>query len=287
MRIFQLFLFSLITLTASAQKGVPFQIFDGNGKKVSFEKMVAASAKSNITFFGEYHNNAVAHWLQLQLVEELAQLKNDKLTLGFEMFEADQQHLVDAWLSGGLTDKQFQDTMRMWSNYKTDYKPLMLVAKEKKMAVVADNIPRRIASLAFKNGREGLGTISADERAFMVEQDFPIDTTLSQYQAMLEMVGGDHSKGYNFVLAQAIKDATMAKFIHQLWVPNTHFIHFNGSFHTDFHQGIIWYLKRLRPQLNYISISTVEQSDVRKLEKEHRQRAHFIIVVKDNFTKTH
>ena len=287
MRILQIVVFVLTASATQAQQAIPFQIFNGKGKKVSYAKMLAQSEKSDITFFGEYHNNAVAHWLQLELTQDLAKSKKNALTLGFEMFEADQQHLVDQWLNGGLNDKQFQDTMRMWTNYKTDYKPLMLLAKTGKMPVAADNVPRRIASAAFKLGREGLINIDAKEKAFMADAQFPIDTTLSQYQAMMDMVGADHSKGYNFVLAQAIKDATMAHFIDKLWKPGTHFIHFNGAFHTDYHQGIIWYLNRLRPNLNYVSISTVEQSDVRKLDKEHLNRAHFIIVVKDNFTKTH
>lgn len=289
--IMKLYIVSLFVLFGSltwAQKsGVAYEIYNSKGKKVSYKNMLKECTQKDITFFGEFHNNSIAHWLQLEVSNDLAIAKDNKLTLGFEMFEADQQLLIDKWLKSEITDKEMEDSLRLWSNYKTDYKPLMKFAKERNIYCVADNVPRRIASVAFKQGRDGLLNIEEKELPFMAAPDFLIDTTLSQYNFMLSMAGGDHSKGYTFVLAQAIKDATMAKFIDQKWTLNTHFIHFNGAFHTDFHQGIIWYLEQLRPNLKYTSITTVEQDSIETLDKDHIGRADFIICVKSNVTKTH
>ncbi len=283
-----LILFVFLSFTSWSQKHLtPYAIYNEKGKKVSFQKMLFEANRSEIVFFGEFHNNSIAHWLQLELTESMAKKNENKLTLGFEMFEADQQKWIDAWLKGEIKDKEMEDSLRLWVNYKTDYKPLLKIAKEKNIYCVADNVPRRIASTAFKFGRSGLLEIDPKELPFMASPNFIIDTTLSQYQMMLDMAGGDHSKGLNFVLAQAIKDATMANFIHEKWIHNTKFIHFNGAFHTDYHQGIIWYLKWLRNNLNYLSISTVEQTDISHLDPSHKGKAHFIIVVKSNVTKTH
>lgn len=274
------------TLSVFAQDKPAYVIFNEKGKKVSYKKLLKAASEAEITFFGEYHNNPVAHWLQYELTKDLAAQNGNKLTLGFEMFEADQQQLMSDFLSGKIEEKHFEDSARLWSNYKTDYRPLVRFAKQNGMFCVASNIPRRIASTTFKKGKAALDSLDAGEYAFMCEKDFPVDTSLSQYKMMLQMTT-DHEKGLNFINAQAIKDATMAKFIDQYWTPNTQFIHFNGAFHTDFDQGIIWYLKRLRPNVKYTTISTIEQEDFSKPNKEHIGRAKFIICVAPTMTKTH
>jgi uncharacterized iron-regulated protein len=279
-------LLTLYTLPLLAQDKPAYVIFDEKGKKVSYKKMLKAASESEITFFGEYHNNPIAHWLQYELTRDLANNKNNQLTLGFEMFEADQQTLLSDVVAGKLTEKTFEDSTRLWSNYKTDYRPLIRLAKEEGIFCVASNIPRRIASTTFKKGRAALDSLVATEYAFMCDKNFPVDTTLSQYKLMMQM-SQDHAKGLNFIYAQAIKDATMAQFIDRYWVKGTTFIHFNGAFHTDFDQGIIWYLKRLRPEVRYTTITTVEQNNLSKLDKENLGRAKFIICVVASMTKTH
>lgn len=274
------------TLYLFGQDKQAYVIFNEKGKKVSYKHLLKAASEAEIAFFGEYHNNPITHWLQYELTKDLATQNGNKLTLGFEMFEADQQQLMADFLSGKTEEKQFEDSMRLWTNYKTDYRPLVRFAKEKGIVCVASNIPRRIASTTFKKGRVALDSLDASEYAFMCDKNFPVDTSLSQYKMMLQM-SSDHAKGLNFINAQAIKDATMAYFIDKYWTANTQFIHYNGAFHTDFDQGIIWYLKRLRPNVTYTTISTVEQDDFKKLEEEHIGRAKFIICVAPTMTKTH
>jgi hypothetical protein len=94
-------------------------------------------------------------------------------------------------------------------------------------------------------------------------------------------------KGETFPKAQAIKDATMAHFILRNYENDYLFIHFHGTYHSDNFEGILWYLKRQRPELNYFTISTVEQEDIRKLGSEHKGKAHIILVVDSNMTKTY
>jgi hypothetical protein len=120
----------------------------------------------------------------------------------------------------------------------------------------------------------------------MVPLDFKVDTTLSQYAALLEM--GEHmGSRINFVEAQAIKDATMAHFLLKNWNKDEVFLHFNGAYHSDFYQGILSYLLTDNPDLSYATISTVAQDDTGKLEKEHFGRADYIICVDNDMTKTH
>jgi hypothetical protein len=111
------------------------------------------------------------------------------------------------------------------------------------------------------------------------------DSTLPGYKNMLAMMGG-HG-GSNLPKAQAIKDATMAHFILQYSHPGSLFIHYNGAYHSDFHEGIVWYLQQKRPELRVATISTVSQKDISKLDKEHLGRADYIICVDENMTTTY
>lgn len=279
--VFIAFLFNSIY----AQKKPAYQIFNDKGKKVSYKKMMKDIKKSEILFFGELHNDPIAHWLQFEIVNELAMNFDNHLTLGFEMFESDQQIVLNDYLNDQIKARTFEESESLWPNYKTDYKPIIDYAKQNKISCIATNIPRKYATLVYKNGREVLDSIPASERGLMCPIDFKVDTSLSQYSMLVKM--GLHSGGLNFVNAQAIKDATMAYFIDLNWNPNNFFIHLNGSFHTDFYQGIIWYLQQYKPEVDYRSISVVSQDDISKLEKDYHHRAHYIICTPNSMTKTH
>jgi len=68
--------------------------------------------------------------------------------------------------------------------------------------------------------------------------------------------------------------------------PNSVFVHFNGTYHSDFYEGIYWFLKREEPKLKVITIATTEQVDLSKLAKEAYGQADFILVVDEDMTKT-
>ncbi|MEN9743551.1 MAG: hypothetical protein RLZZ65_1356 [Bacteroidota bacterium] len=273
-----------------AQDLPAYQIYNAKGKPVTFEKMTSTANASDLVLFGEFHDNPISHWLQLELTQRMYAAHQENLQLGFEMFEQDQQGLLAAYLKGQLNDEQFKDTMRLWPNYSTDYQPLILFAKEKQLSCVASNIQRKYASLLFKKGRQALDTLPESIKNQMAPLNFAFDTTLSQYQDMKQM--GAHmgpGAGWRMVESQAIKDATMAHFIlHNPWrTSKTVHLHFNGAYHSDFYQGIMWYVLQENPQQSVVTISTVSQADIRKLDKAHLGRADFIICVPENMTSTH
>ena len=61
----------------------------------------------------------------------------------------------------------------------------------------------------------------------------------------------------------------------------------NGAFHSDFYQGIMWYIQQADPSAEIITISTVTQSDISKLESENFGRADYIICIPETMTSTH
>lgn len=273
----------VITITSKGQDKSPYQLFDKNGKKTTYAKLLKSAEKSEVILFGEYHNNSIVHWLQLELTKDLSNKK--QLVLGAEMLEADNQKQLDLYLKGEINQKQLDSTARLWPNYKTDYKPLVDFAKENKLAFIATNIPRRYASLVSKKGFEALDNLNDEEKTWIAPLPILYDATLPGYVEMMKMMG-DHTSP-NMPKAQAIKDATMAYFIQKNLQPNSVFIHYNGTYHSDNFEGIYWYLKKTMPALNIITISVVEQKGVEKILDENNTKGDYILVIDEDVTKTY
>ena len=278
---FSIFLFATIISVAQDKKA--YQIFDKKGKKSSYEKVLKASEKTDVVLFGEIHDNSLVHWLQLEFTKDLAQRK--PLVLGAEMLEADNQKQLDQYLKGEINQKQLDSSARLWKNYKTDYKPLVDFAKDKKINFIATNVPRRYASLVFKKDLVALDSLSALEKSWIAPLPIEFDINLPGYKGMMSMQGG-HA-GEKMPKAQAIKDATMAYFINKNRKENSVFVHYNGTYHSDNYEGINWYLIKLDADIQIVTIAMVEQKDITKLEAEHYNKADFILVIDEDVTRTH
>ena len=279
MRIVLFYLGLLLTVGGWAQDKKAYVFFDKNGKRTSYKKLLRKSEKADVVLFGEYHNNPIAHWLELELLKDLQPKRT--LILGAEMLERDNQEALDRYLQGAIDQKGLDTLARLWNNHKTDYKPLVDFAKTHQLPCVATNIPRQYANLVYKKGIQALDTLPSSEKQWIVRLPFPYDGTLSQYEKIKKMSG--HSTD-NLPMAQAIKDATMAESILMYLKPNALFVHFNGSYHSDYYQGIGWYLKRERPNLRILTIGTTSQAALKKLAKENYNQADFILVVDEDLS---
>ena len=278
-----LFLVLLVPILFFAQEKSPYALFTKSGNKTNYAKLLRQAAKSEVVLFGEYHDNSIVHWLEFELAKDLA--AKAPLTLGAEMFEADNQSQLNAYLAGTINQKQLDSTARLWPNYKTDYKPLVDWAKEKSLPFIATNIPRKYASLVYKKGLETLLELPDQEKAWMAPLPIFYDANLPGYANMLAEMGG-HG-GENLPKAQAIKDATMAYFISKNLPANGVFLHYNGTYHSDNFEGVGYYLKRALPMVKTLTISTVTQADLNALAPENLSKADFILVIDEDVTKTY
>ena len=130
-----------------------------------------------------------------------------------------------------------------------------------------------------------LDSLSKEEKEWLAPLPIAFDSELATYKNILSMMG-DHGSP-KLVMAQATKDATMAYFILKNYKKDSLFLHFNGTYHSDNYEGILWYLKKERDDLKYATISSVSQEDVNTLLEENRQKADFIICVDSNMTSTY
>lgn len=292
MKILVILLFTVISLQSYSQDKPAYKIFTGEGKKADYSEMIKEIRKADIVFFGELHDDPIAHWLELEVTKSLFAEKGKDLVTGAEMFETDNQLLLDEYLKDVYDASKFEAEVKLWKNYKTDYKPLVDFSKTNKLPFIATNVPRRYASVVSKSGFEGLESLSSEAKKYFAPLPFPYDPELKCYKDMLSMggMGGGMVSAHvneNFPKAQAVKDATMAWFILANWSKGKQFIHYNGSYHSSNFESIIWYLNKFSPGLNIATIETVQQEDIEKLDKESNNIATFVIAIPTTMTRTY
>jgi len=278
-----LFLFLFFSSIIFAQKKA-FVIFDSQGNQTTYQEMFNQTKDADIVLFGELHDNPINHWLQLELTKDLFK-NSEKLVLGAEMMESDNQLVIDEYLTGMVSVSKLKSETKIWPNFKTDYLPLIQFSKDNKLLFIATNVPRRYASIVYQHGLDTLSFLSDEAKTYMAPLPILYDTSLSSYQEMLAM-GMGHG-GDNLPKSQALKDATMAYFILDNWKKGQTFIHFHGAFHSKNYEGINWYLKQENKRVRTVTISSYEQDDLGQLEKEQIGIADYIIVTPTNMTKTH
>lgn len=288
MKRLQIALIVLMFASTGFKTGKPVWIlYSKDGKSVKYKKMVRKIQDADVILFGEYHNNPVSHWLQLELSRDLFEIKDRQLVLGAEMFESDNQLLMDEYLQGLISQSRFEAEVRLWPNYESDYKPLVELARENQLRFIATNIPRRYASVVNSSGFEGLEMLSEQAKTFLPPLPVKYNPDLKAYSKMLEMNGINNHRNENFPKAQAIKDATMSYFISENWSPGKLFLHFNGAYHSDNFESIYWYLKQTNPDLKITTLTTVTQEDISQLNKENTGKADYIICVDKDMAPVH
>lgn len=268
-----------------------YRIFNNEGKPVNYDEMIKSLLKADVVFFGELHDDPIAHWLELEVTKSLFAGKGKNLVLGAEMFEADNQLLIDEYLKGIYDASKFEAEVKLWKNYKTDYKPLVEFAKTNNLRFIATNVPRRYASVVSKSGFEGLEPLTDEAKKYIAPLPFPYDPEVKCYKDMLSMGGmGGGAQSHvneNFPKAQAVKDATMAYFINQNWTKDKAFLHYNGSYHSRNFEGILWYLSKFNPGMKFATVETVLQKEIEKPDKENLGIAGFIIAIPASMTRTY
>ncbi|MBN1338849.1 MAG: ChaN family lipoprotein [Bacteroidales bacterium] len=278
---------ALLLLSMKGDKPA-YKLFNSKGREAGYKEMLKDALAADIVFFGELHNNSLCHWMQLELTGDIYNEKKEKLVLGAEMFETDNQLLLNEYLSGKIAERNFEAEAKLWNNYKTDYKPLVVFAKEHKLAFIATNIPRRYAAIVNKKGFEGLDGLEPEAMEYMAPLPVDFDPEVECYKSMMAMMRGPGMHDtMNIARAQAIKDATMAVSIHKNRDNGQTFLHYNGSYHSDNHEGIVWWLKKENPGLNILTITTVEQDTITSLKEEFIGKADYILCVPSSMTKTY
>lgn len=280
----------IMSMTTYAQKTPEiYRIFDAKGKEISYEKMIKTVSATDVVFFGEIHNCVISHWIELKVLEALAE-NNNKLKVGMEMLEADNQLIIDEYTSSTISSDRFEEECRLWSNYSTDYEPLVYYAKRHHLPLIATNVPRRYASVVKEKGLTFLDSLSAEAKRYLPK--LPIkyveNKNAQEGFALMGVLGkAKENKPQLMAQAQAIKDATMGWFIAQNLKKGEQMIHFNGTYHSDARNGIIPYLLEYRPKTTISTIRAVRQEEIDKIEKDYLGLADFYICITEDMNMSY
>ena len=250
----------LYAASAGAPGAAPFTVFDAQGAQVELATLCNAMDDADVVFLGELHNDSTAHAIQLELLAwaNAATRSADRpLVLGLEMIETDVQPVLDEYLGGLIRERDWLTAGRPWTNYETDYRPLVEFAREHGAAVVGTNAPARYVSLASR--------LDAAGRAWLPPSPAPPSDPLAG--KFMDLMGGmPHGAGptvEGMMAGQNLRDATMAWQIAEALArhPGALVVHVNGSFHSEGGLGIPEHLARLAPEAHVLVVTMAPDAE--------------------------
>jgi uncharacterized iron-regulated protein len=183
-----------------------------SGATLDFDTLIVQLSLKSIIFIGEVHNNPTHHLIQIQIIQALM-AESDRMTLCMEFFPATKQAALDRYLSDRLSENAFLknvDWKNTWGYDYSLYRPLMLLAKQNGIAVIAINAPPEVIK---KVARKGLGNLDPGERALLAQD---IDLKQEAHRIYLQKVFEQHThnelKQFDyFYQAQCSWEDTMAQ----------------------------------------------------------------------------
>jgi len=262
-----------------------YTVFDGKGNQSSLAAIVKAMDGADAIFLGEQHDDSVGHSLEFEIFKQaVAEYSaRRRVALSMEMFERDVQIVVDEYLNAQITEAQFLASSRPWGNYKTDYRPLVELARDKKLPVVAANAPRRYVNMVSRGGRDTLNGLSKEAKSWLAPLPYgePSEVYGEKFKALMGP-SPEAQMGIDKILAsQSLWDATMGNSVANYLKKNKQalVVHLNGSFHTESHLGTVDHLLRYRPKARVLVVTIRYEDDFKMFDKvKYTDLGDFVIL---------
>jgi uncharacterized iron-regulated protein len=282
---------AFISLSVSAQDGLTarYKIYDTRTKQIiTIDKIVTDMTDADVLFFGEEHNDSAGHYLENKIFRALHAQYGNQIILSMEMFETDNQLVLNEYLGGTIDEARFSRDLRLWSNYK-DYRPMIEYAKQNKIPVIAANPPRRYVNLVSRRGMRSLDSLSKDAKKFL--PPLPYDTLTGRYrekfvEIMKEGPGGNNPNVY---YSQSLWDAGMSYSIYSFLKKNKHkkVFHCVGGFHCEEKLGTAAQLQMRNKKLKILNIASFSDESFSNPDWEKfSNKGDYIILTNPDLKKT-
>ncbi|MEP6903839.1 MAG: ChaN family lipoprotein, partial [Actinomycetota bacterium] len=264
----------MMTISSFAQANeANYRVFDAKGNPASLDKILEAIGQNDVVFLGENHDDATAHALQLQIFKAVIEKngKQRKIVLSMEMFERDVQTVVNEYLTNLISESHFLLSSRPWNNYKQDYRPLLEIAKEQKLPVIAANAPRRYVNMVSRGGRESLNALSPEAKKWLAPLPYAqaSEAYANKFKALMGKSPESNMGINNIMDSQSLWDATMAYSVAEFLKENKNslVVHLNGAFHTENRLGTAEQLLKYRPKTKILVVTIRYEEDFTKFDK--------------------
>lgn len=170
-------------------------------------------ADTRLVLVGEGHTEMDSHRVERRVIEELHRAGR-RVLVGLEMYPYPDQHWLDDWSDGKLTEEAFLDGSHWYKNWGYNwlfYRDIFLFARDNRLRMSAINAPREVVSTVRQKGFKGL---TPEEAAHIPTQ---IDTKNSDHLRLFKAsfeevsfhVGGSDEQWQAMLNAQCTWDATM------------------------------------------------------------------------------
>ncbi len=194
-----------------------------------------------VVHVGEIHDRFEHHLNQLAIIRGL-HAKHPDLVIGMEFFQQPFQPYLDQYIAGTLSEGEMLRKTEYFSRWSYDYRlyrPILQFARDRRIPLIALNIPRELTQ---KVSRQGLAMLTPEERAQIPAE---MDRSDALYRQRLEQIFAEHpmkerNSFENFLDAQLLWDEGMADRAAQHFRahPNGHMVLLAGAGHLVHGQGI-------------------------------------------------
>ncbi|GAA3699278.1 ChaN family lipoprotein [Oceanisphaera sediminis] len=261
-----LMLFTLFLLAGCQAEARPpatlfdYQLHDPQGQPLPLDQAARRLAGADVVMVGELHGHQAVHRFQAEL---LARLLNQPrpMALAMEQFSRDKQATLNVYLAGKLGEDAFIEQSKAWPGYRSDYRPLIELARQAGIEVLAANAPRHIVRCIGRKGPDYLNRLPADHRAWVAER---LTLTDDSYKArfMAARHHGQAPSEFQFA-AQTSWDDTMAESIDRYLQahPGHRVMLTVGRFHIGDGLGTAQRLQLRAPQLKIALIYPVTPNE--------------------------
>lgn len=198
-------------------------------------------ATKRVVYVGETHSRYGHHLLQLAVIRGLHAQGVD-LAIGMEAFQKPFQRWLDAWVAGEISEAELLEKTQWYERWRFDYRlyrPILQFARERRIPVIALNIPRELTDKVSEQGIQGL---APEDRSQLPEE---IDRSDEAYRERLHKVfsrheGKEEAQFERFLDVQYSWDEGMAQSIADYLArhPEKRMVVLAGSGHLAWGSGI-------------------------------------------------
>lgn len=236
-----------------------YQLQSASGEKISIQFLLRELSRADVVMVGEWHAHPAVHLFQAQLMSALA-AESRPLSLSMEHFTRADQAELNRYLSGEIGESTLLKNTKAWDNYKSDYRPLIEIARHQKLEVIAANAPRDHVKCVGRIGPSYLERLKGAERALVAAKvDIGESPYRDKFLGNMKGMSLSQERIAKMFGAQMTWDATMAESIalHLDTQPGDRVLHVAGRFHTEGGLGTGAELIKLKPELNIVYITAV------------------------------
>lgn len=257
-------------------------------REISLNDIVASVKRANVIFFGEDHNDSVCHVVEYLLAKKLSISYPSNFAISMEMFHTDLQPVVDEYVDGLISERNFLKDGNPWPNYN-DYKPIVDYAKAHHLYIIAANVAARYSNAVTMGGLTVLNDFPKSSKMFL--PPLPIDTAAGRYLDKFNKTLGGHGMGdMKIYQTQNLWDASMAWAIARYLKkhPKSKILQINGRFHSDEYLGTVAKLKQYSRRAKILTISSFSADGFKNPHwKNYNTLADYIVLTNPNVARTY